>query len=150
MSKRFKSQDYFRYKKLGTRWRRPVGRHSKMKIQKGGSPALPRIGYRTPKSVRFMSKVSDNKGASLMVSRTIHSISELDGISSSANASVRPQCIIITSKIGSRKALEISEKAKQLGMRVINSKKIKRAEKIAKNIKLKKNATPKEEESKHN
>ena len=129
MSKRFKSQDYARYKKLGIRWRRPVGRHSKMKIQKGGSPSMPRIGFRTPKSVRYMCKVSDSKGSSLVNASIAKNIEDLETLKNNgANA------IIISSGVGSKKALAIADRAKQMDLRVINMKKVKRAKKTEKKI----------------
>ena len=52
MSKQFKRQEYARYKKLGTKWRRPRGKTSKMRRYEAGKPAMPAIGYRTPKAIR--------------------------------------------------------------------------------------------------
>ncbi|MBI3190422.1 hypothetical protein HYZ41_01825 [archaeon] len=58
MSKRFKSQDHFRYKRLGKRWRRPVGWQSKLRLKKGGSGMSVAVGYRSP--VVSRGKVEDN------------------------------------------------------------------------------------------
>ena len=52
MSKDFKRQEYARYKKLGTKWRRPRGETSKMRRYEAGKPAMPSIGYRTPRATR--------------------------------------------------------------------------------------------------
>ena len=52
MSKDFKRQEYARYKKLGTKWRRPRGKTSKMRRYEAGKPAMPSIGYRTPRATR--------------------------------------------------------------------------------------------------
>ncbi len=49
--KRFKRQEYARYKKLGIKWRRPRGKTSKMRRYEAGKPDMPAIGYRTPRAV---------------------------------------------------------------------------------------------------
>ena len=44
-NKRFKRQEYARYKKLGIKWRRPRGKTSKMRRYEAGKPDMPAIGY---------------------------------------------------------------------------------------------------------
>ena len=51
-NKRFKRQEYARYKKLGIKWRRPRGKTSKMRRYEAGKPDMPAIGYITPKAER--------------------------------------------------------------------------------------------------
>ena len=51
-NKRFKRQEYARYKKLGIKWRRPRGKTSKMRRYEAGKPDMPAIGYRTPRAIR--------------------------------------------------------------------------------------------------
>ena len=43
-NKRFKRQEYARYKKLGIKWRRPRGKTSKMRRYEAGKPDMPAIG----------------------------------------------------------------------------------------------------------
>ncbi|MBI4162754.1 MAG: hypothetical protein HY513_03655 [Candidatus Aenigmarchaeota archaeon] len=131
MSKRFKSQDYRRFKKLGIRWRRPVGRHSKLKISKGGSGIVPRIGYRTPNAVRFMARINDSKGVSLVKTHLIHSFNELEKVP-------KGEHIILASNIGKKKVVMIAEKANQLGLHVVNSQKARAAKRMQKTIAYKK------------
>ena len=40
-NKRFKRQEYARYKKLGIKWRRPRGKTSKMRRYEAGKPDMP-------------------------------------------------------------------------------------------------------------
>ena len=42
-NKRFKRQEYARYKKLGIKWRRPRGKTSKMRRYEAGKPDMPAI-----------------------------------------------------------------------------------------------------------
>ena len=139
MSRRFKSQDYKRYKKLGSRWRRPVGMHSKLKINKGGSGIVPRIGYRTPNAIRFMSRVTDSKGTSLVKTHLIHSINELERVP-------KGEHIIIASNVGKKKVVLLAEKAKQLGMNIVNSQHARSAGRMQKTIAYRKNITKKEKQ----
>ncbi len=127
MSRRFKSQDYKRFKKLGIRWRRPVGRHSKLKINKGGSGIVPRIGYRSPNAVRFMAKITDAKGTSLVKTHLVHSINELEKIP-------KGEHVVLASSIGKRKIILLAEKARQLGLSVVNSQKARTAKRMQKTL----------------
>ena len=65
MSKDFKRQEYARYKKLGTKWRRPRGKTSKMRRYEAGKPAMPSIGYRTPRAT--MRKPKQQESVLLLV-----------------------------------------------------------------------------------
>ena len=55
MAPTFIRQDYMRHIKIGSgrkkllKWRRPKGRHSKMRKQRKGYPAIPTVGYKAPK-----------------------------------------------------------------------------------------------------
>ncbi|GEM_PF-1898414 len=137
MSKRFKAQDYKRYKKLGQRWRRPVGRHSKLKINKGGSGLVPRIGYRTPNAVRFLAKITDSKGASLAKTHLVHSMNELEKMQ-------KGEHIILASSIGKRKVVLLADKAKQLGVHIVNSQRARSAKRMQKTIAYRKDLAKKE------
>ena len=96
MSKRFKRQDYFRYKKLGTKWRKAKGIQSKMKIGKGGAGLMPKIGYGSPKSEKPF---------------IIKNLQDLEKAGKS-------KTIIISSGIGLRKTEAILKKADELGIKI--------------------------------
>ena len=49
---KFRRQEWFRYQKLGTKWRRPKGLHSKMRKGLRYRPPCVSIGYRKPAKVR--------------------------------------------------------------------------------------------------
>jgi len=132
MSKRFKSQEYFRYPRLGKKWRRPVGHQSKMRIHKGGSGRVVSIGYRTPAVLR--GKIAGADAA------LVRSTKELESLSKEA--------VIIASGVGARKTLEIAEKAKSMNVRIMNMKKVKAARKTAKRIAEKKVVNKKAQEEK--
>lgn len=118
MSKDFKSQDHFRYKKLGKRWRRPVGWQSKLRLKKGGAGRKVSVGYGSFKEGE------------------LDEVILVDSINDVIAAKGRP--VRIASGVGAKKTLAISQKAKELGSRIVNAKKVKRAGKIQKGIAAKK------------
>ena len=127
MSKEFKSQDYFRYKRLGKRWRRPVGWQSKLRLKKGGAGRLVSIGYGTRKE----GELDD-----IVLVRNVSDVRLANG---------KP--IRIASGVGAKKTLEISAEAGKLGSRIVNAKKSKRATRIKKNIEAKKIAKKEKKEA---
>lgn len=128
----FFEQDYFRYKRLGKRWRRPKGRQSKLRKGKGGSGVKPSIGYRWQKETRGFVKVGQEFVRPVMVSNE-KSLGELD----------KKSVVLISSGVGAKKTAAIAKRAKELGIRILNMKKVKRSEKIEKTIKEKKKLTEK-------
>jgi len=127
MSKRFKTQDYFRYPAMGTKWRRPKGRQSKMRRHKGGAGAMVQVGFGTSAAER--NKIN---GMHFIV---VRSMKDLD---------FAKEAVIISSSIGSKKTLEIAKKARELRLHVLNMKKIHRADKIESEIKKNKEKKAKE------
>lgn len=121
MSKRFKTQDYAKFKKLGIRWRKPSGRQSKLRVKKTGSGMLVKVGYGTAKSIRGKIQGMD--------APVISNISGMAG----------KKAVIISSSVGLRKAKAILEKAADLGIKVLNGRRVKdglksREEKIKKAV----------------
>jgi large subunit ribosomal protein L32e len=116
MSKRFKAQDHFRYKRLGKRWRRPVGWQSKLRIGKGGSGMSVSIGYRSPVVSR-----GKTGGATVV---NVYNVDDLSKIGS--NGACR-----IAAGVGAMKTKLIQAKAKEMSIRIVNMKKIRRADKIS-------------------
>ncbi len=128
MSKRFKSQDYFRYPRLGIKWRKPKGLQSKLRLKKKGAGMLVDVGYGTSRAKR-----NTINGLRYAV---VSNAKQLDSTDSKA--------VIISSATGARKALEISEKAAGLGIKILNMKKVRRSRRILSNIKERKTAPRKE------
>ena len=50
--RKFKNQDYHRYRKLKKGWRKPTGRQSKLRKGKSGNSRKPKIGYGHDKKTR--------------------------------------------------------------------------------------------------
>lgn len=115
MSKRFKTQDYFRYKKLGKRWRKPVGLQSKLRLKKGGSGLRPAIGYGT-----------SGKPLPLIV----YNVNDLQKDCSNG--------VLIAGTVGAKKAATITAKAKELEIKIVNMNRAKRAMKMQKHLQAKK------------
>ena len=106
-NKRFKRQEYARYKKLGTKWRRPRGKTSKMRRYEAGKPAMPSIGYRTPRATRGLHP----SGYKDVLVNNMKELEALDGETEAAR---------ISATIGKRKKELMLEKASELGIKVLN------------------------------
>ncbi len=107
MSKRFKTQDYFRYRKLGRRWRRPVGLQSKLRLKKGGSGLRPAVGCGT---------------AGKPLPLIVYNVNDLQKDCSNG--------VLIACPVGAKKGAAIAAKAKELGIKILNMKKAKSALKM--------------------
>jgi len=126
--RKFKRQDYFRYKKIGRKdkWRRPRGRHSKQRRCMKGKLKMPKIGY--------------SKGKNVNEIPVITNLNEITNIRGEA---------LISSRIGLKKAKEIIKKAKEMGIKILNAKKIiKKIKKREIEIERKKKKELKEESEK--
>ncbi len=95
-----------RIKKKG-RWRKQRGRTSKIRLKKRGYPRRVEIGYNSPKLVRDMHP-------SGLFPVLIHNINELKNVDS------KTQGIIISSKVGLKKKIEICKKAREMNIVVLN------------------------------
>ncbi len=111
MKKRFKRQQFW-LKRLGERWRRPRGKQSKLRKEKGGRKRV-KVGFRTPKMIRGMLKT--HEGAKPFV--YVRSIADL------ANVDKEKEVAIISSSIGKKKYLEIVKRARELGIKIFNKRK---------------------------
>lgn len=107
MKKRFKRQEYARYKKLGIKWRRPRGKTSKMRRYEAGKPAMASIGYGSPKATRGLHP-------SGYQDILVYNMAELEKLDSASQAAR------ISSTIGKRKKDTMLVRAKELGIKVLN------------------------------
>lgn len=107
MAKRFKRQEYARYKKLGDKWRKPRGRTSKMRRYEAGKPDMPAIGYGTPKDTRYLHP----SGYKDVLVRNLKELENLDPATEAAR---------LSSSIGKNKKSQMLEKASKLGIKVLN------------------------------
>jgi len=101
--KKFLRQDYFRYKKLGTKWRRPRGLQSKQRIAKVQKLRMPSIGYGKGKvnEIRIINNPDE-----------LAQLKDFNGK------------IFISSSVGLKKAKEILEKSEELKIKIENKRKI--------------------------
>ncbi len=107
MKKKFKRQEYARYKKLGIKWRRPRGKTSKMRRYEAGKPAMPSIGYGSPKIERGLHP-SGFKDV------LVKNMSELENLDPATEAGR------ISATIGKRKKEVMLSKASELGIKILN------------------------------
>lgn len=102
---KFRRLEYFRYKKLGEKWRRPRGKHNKVRRYVGGKLPRPLIGFK--KKVRGL---HPSGYQDVLVSN----ISELENIDR------RTQAVRISAKIGGRKRGLVLEKAMDMNLKILN------------------------------
>ena len=103
----FRAQESWRFKRIDSRWRKPKGFDSFMRIQKKSWPAIVKIGYRGPKAVRGLHPSGYND-------ILIHNIDGLKNLDPSNDA------IRLSSKIGKRYRLLIINEADKLGFKILN------------------------------
>jgi large subunit ribosomal protein L32e len=103
----FKRQEWFRYPRLGTKWRKPRGMHSKMRRHYKYRPTIVSIGFRGPALVRDFHPSGFQE---VMV----HNVKELTGINAKTHA------VRIGGTVGRKKRNDIIAKADAEGLRVLN------------------------------
>jgi large subunit ribosomal protein L32e len=108
---KFRRQEWFRFKRLGEKWRIPRGRDSKMRIRRSGKPAMPSIGYRSSKFMRGLHP-------SGLTEVMINSPKDIERVNPSK------QVVRIASSVGSLKREKILTRAKELRIRVLNPGKV--------------------------
>ncbi|MBM3233833.1 50S ribosomal protein L32e [Candidatus Pacearchaeota archaeon] len=100
--KKFIRRNWDKYSRLGwgrkkkQKWRKPRGRHAKMRERRKGYPSRPEIGMKSPsKEIRLVSNLKEllqaEKGEE-----------------------------VIVRKIGKKKRIEIEKKASELGVKILN------------------------------
>ena len=103
----FKRQEWFRYPKLGEKWRSPKGIHSKMKRKFKRRPHVVAIGYRGPASVRGLHPSGFEE-------KMVFTLNDLDGVDP------KKQAVRIGGTVGTKKRITIEDRAEELGIRVLN------------------------------
>lgn len=103
----FIRQESWRYKRLDESWRRPRGLDSKMRLRRKGWPLSPNVGYRSPKALRGLHP----SGYREVLVRNVKELENLD-----------PEiyAVRIAHTVGERKAIEISSRAGELGLTILN------------------------------
>ena len=103
----FKRQNWFRYKRLGDKWRRPRGIHSKMRRHFKYRIPVAQVGFGGPASVRGLHPSGFEEVR-------VNNLKEID------NVDPKTQAIRIASTVGDKKREIIVSKADELGIRVLN------------------------------
>ena len=103
----FKRQEWYRYKMLGDKWRRPRGIHSKMRRGFKRRPAMVEIGYRGPVSVRGLHP----SGFEEVLVHNVDGLKDVDP---------KTQAVRIGGTVGVKKRIAIENRAAELGIRVLN------------------------------
>ena len=103
----FKRQEWFRYQKLGESWRRPKGIHSKMRRGMKRRPPMVEIGYGGPALVRGLHP----SGFEEVMVYNVDGLEDIDP---------KTQAARIGGTVGVKKRIAIENRAKELGIRVLN------------------------------
>ena len=94
MKKRFIRQDSHKKLRLGEKWRRPRGLHSKLRLQKSGHTKLVSVGYgRSGKE-----KGTEKTGLIPVLVCSLKDTEKIDA---------KKQCAVISKKLGLKKKIEI-------------------------------------------
>jgi large subunit ribosomal protein L32e len=103
----FKRQEWFRYSKLGEKWRKPKGIHSKMKRRLKRRQPLVDIGFRGPVAARALHPSGFEE-------ILVHNVDGLE------NIDPKVQAVRIGGTVGTKKRIAIEDRADELGIRVLN------------------------------
>jgi|Deesub1362A_J573_1020465.scaffolds.fasta_scaffold01588_18 large subunit ribosomal protein L32e len=104
---KFRMADWWRFKRLDEVWRKPKGKHSKLREHKGYRPPVVDSGFRGPRAVRGLHPSGFREVL-------IHNPKELE------NVDPEREAVRIASTVGMRKREVIEKRAKELGIRVLN------------------------------
>ena len=112
---KFRRQESWRYKRLKENWRRPRGMDNKVRKSVKGWPSSPNIGYGGP-------KISRGLHSSAFREVRVFNVDDLSKVDSGLEA------VKIANTVGARKRMEIVNRAKELGIRILNPKGFKELE----------------------
>ena len=93
-------------KKLNSKWKRPFGRHSKIRLHRAGYAKHPTLGDRSPKETIGLNQFG-------LKEVRIHNSSEIDKVKEG-------EVILIGSTVGAKKRAEIISLARKRKIRVMN------------------------------
>jgi len=104
---KFRAEESWRYKRVKENWRKARGIDSKMRKKVKGWPRSPTVGYRGPKKARYLHP-------SGFVEVLVHNVDNLEKIDP------KTQAIRIAHTVGAKKRIEISTRAEEKGVRILN------------------------------
>jgi len=108
---RFRRQESWRYKRVSEIWRKPRGMDSKMRKKKKGWPKSVEIGYRGPKAARGLHP-------SGYIEVLIHTVDDVEKVNP------KTQAIRIAHTVGARKRIEITARAGEMDIHVLNPREV--------------------------
>jgi len=112
---RFLRPESWRYVRLKPNWRKPKGLDNKVRKEFSGWPARVKVGYGSPKELRGLHP-SGYKDI------LIHNVEELSRLNPKLEAAR------IAATVGRKKRIEIFRKAKELGIHILNPRRLKKVE----------------------
>jgi len=104
---KFRRQESWRYKRVSEVWRKPDGVDSKMRKKVKGWPKSAEIGYRGPRVARGLHP----SGYKEVWVQTVDDLGKVDP---------KTQAIRIAHTVGMKKRAEISIRAGEIGVRILN------------------------------
>lgn len=110
----FLRQNWFRFPSLGKKWRAAKGNQNKLRMHIKGKGFEPHPGYGSPALVR-------GSHPSGLKEIRVFNAKGLEGVDP------KKYCIRIASSVGKKKKLEITKKAQELKIRVLNPAKVETA-----------------------
>jgi large subunit ribosomal protein L32e len=133
----FKRSETHRFPRLGDKWRSSKGIRSKMRLKKMGRAAIVETGYRGPVLTRGLHPTGKREVI-------VYRVEDLTAVNPDLDV------VRIAGTVGTRKRLEVLQKAKELELQVINrrpsEKEEKREEAKEKEKEKKEKGAPKEAE----
>jgi large subunit ribosomal protein L32e len=94
-------------KKIGKKWRRPRGTHSKLKVYEKSKGSMPNVGYGAPRELRGLHPSGFKEFL-------IQNLNDLERINKDKEVGR------ISGRIGNKKRKIIVEKAKELNIKLLN------------------------------
>ncbi len=104
---KFPRQESFKHARLSESWRRPRGRHSKLRVYEKARGNTPNIGYRSPKEVRGLDRFGYREVR-------VFTVKDLDAINP------KEEVAVIGGSVGRRKRMEIAKAAEERKITVKN------------------------------
>jgi len=114
---KFRRQESWRYKRVKESWRKPLGVDSKMRKKVKGWPRSPEAGYRSPKEIRGLHP----SGYEEILVQRVDDLSKIDP---------QRQAIRIARTVGAKKRVEISARAEERGIQILNPRGMKELEEL--------------------
>lgn len=111
----FRRQESWRYKRLKETWRRPRGLDNKVRRKVKGWPQAPSSGYRGPKESRGLHPSGFREVR-------VFNVDDLSGVDPDLEA------VRIAHTVGGRKRIEIVNRAKEMGIHILNPREFKELE----------------------